>query len=297
MEKEINFGFLWRCLKKCWIFVLLAAILSAALAGLVASLLPKKYSSSVNFYIKNTNTELDYVSSQYIDVSDQLINDYVELIKSDVVLDQIKETYLVPNNSKAKEMSNDTLRDMISASSKERTSHFTIKITHTDSKVAHEVACAIKEVAPGAITNIVKDSSRTTQSYASGIATTIMEMKKNPENYEVIISGGNNKELLQEQIEALLKDNKQGLDFEIAQPCFESTNTPVLDKSADSPNVVRIALLVSIATAAIVYIIFFVIGLSQANITTEEDIKKHINIPVIGIIPSWEVSKQAKNAK
>lgn len=292
MEREINFGFLWKCLKRSWVFILLAAILAAAIAGFAASMLPKKYSSTVNFYIKNANTEMGNVSSQYIDVSDQLINDYVELIKSDVILDEIRETYLIPNDSKAKDMSNATLRGMISASSKERTSHFNIKITHTDPQVAYEIACAIREVAPSAVTNIVKDSSRTTQAYADNIAGTIMEIKKNPGKYEVLIEGGDNRDALAEQIEKLLKDNNYGYD--ISQPCFESTNTPALDKNADSPNVVKIALLVSIAAAVIVYIVFFIIGLAEMNVTTEDDIKKHVKIPVIGIIPSWETSKQAK---
>ena len=292
MEREINLGFFWKCLKKCWIFILLAAMLAAAIAGTVAAfVIPKKYSSSVNFYIKNSNAEQGVVTSQYVDVSDQLINDYVELIKSDVVLEQIRN-HLVENDSKAKDLSISALRSTITSSAKERTSHFTIKITHYDAKIAYEIALAIREVAPRAVTNIAKDSSKTTQSYANNIAATILEMKKAPEKYEVIMSGGDNKEVLTSQIEELLREHNYGID--ISQSCFLSTNTPVLDKKADSPNIVKISILSAAASAIIVYIIFFIIGLSEMNVTTEEDLRKHVSVPVIGIIPSWETSKQAK---
>ena len=293
MEREINLGFFWRCLKKCWIFILLAAILAAAIAGIfAATVIPKKYSSSVNFYIKNSNSDQGVVTSQYVDVSDQLINDYVELIKSDVVLDRILNEYLVPNNSKAKDLSISALRSTITASSKERTSHFTLKVTHYDPQIAYEIACAIREVAPKAVTDIAKDSSKTTAAYATNIAATILEIKKNPEKYEVWVQGGDNKEVLAAQIEELLREHNYGVD--ISQYCFLSTNTPVLDKKADSPNTVKIAALSATASAIIVYIIFFIIGLSEMNVTTEEDLRKHVKVPVIGIIPSWETSKQVK---
>ena len=197
MEREINLGFFWKCLKRCWIFILLAAILAATIAGIFAwTVIPKKYSSSVNFYIKNSNSDQGVVTSQYVDVSDQLINDYVELIKSDVVLEQLRDTYLIPNDSKAKDLSTSALRSTITASSKERTSHFTIKVTHYDPQIAYEIACAIREVAPRAVTDIAKDSSKTTEAYAANIAATIIEIKKNPEKYEVQVQGGDNKEIL-----------------------------------------------------------------------------------------------------
>ena len=292
MEREINLGFFWKCLKKCWIFILLASMLAAAIAGTFAAfVIPKKYSSSVNFYIKNSNAEQGVVTSQYVDVSDQLINDYVELIKSDVVLEQISK-HLVENDSEAKDLSISALRSTITSSAKERTSHFTIKITHYDAKIAYEIALAIREVAPRAVTNIAKDSSKTTQSYAANIAATILEMKKDPEKYEVTMQGGDNKEVLTSQIEELLREHNYGID--ISQSCFLSTNSPVLDKKADSPNIPKISILSAAASAIIVYIIFFIIGLSEMNVTTEEDLRKHIKVPVIGIIPSWETSKQVK---
>ena len=291
MEREINLGFFWKCFKKCWIFILLAAMLAAAIAGVfAATVIPKKYSSSVNFYIKNSNADQGVVTSQAVDVSDQLINDYVELIKSDVVLEQLRDTYLVPHDTKAKDLSISALRSTITASSKERTSHFTLKVTHYDPQIAYEIACAIREVAPRAVTDIAKDSSKTTSAYATNIAATILEIKKNPEKYEVQVQGGENKEVLSSQIEELLREHNYGID--ISQPCFLSTNTPVLDKTADSPHVAKIATLSAVASAIIVYVIFFIIGLSEMNVTTEEDLRKHVKVPVIGIIPSWESSKQ-----
>ena len=300
MEREINLGFFWKCLKKCWIFMVLAAIVAAAVAGTFAAfVIPKKYSSNVNFYIKNSNAEQGVVTSQYVDVSDQLINDYVELIKSDVVLSQIKtELGRVDDNgeaiydSKAKDLSISALRSTITASSKERTSHFTIKVTHYNAKIAYHISLAIRDVAPRAVTNIAKDSAKTTQAYAANIAATILEMKKNPEKYEVYMQGGNNKEVLTAQIEELLRENNYGVD--ISQSCFLSTNTPIEDGKADSPNIPKISILSAAASAIIVYIIFFVIGLSEMNVSTEEDLRKHITVPVIGIIPSWETSKQIK---
>ena len=118
-------------------------------------------------------------------------------------------------------------------------------------------------------------------------------MRDTPEKFpQIEISGDGNKEVLATQIEELLREHNYGID--ISQSCFLSTNSPVLDRKADSPNIPKISILSAAASAIIVYIIFFIIGLSEMNVTTEEDLRKHVSVPVIGIIPSWETSKQVK---
>ncbi len=279
MQLEISFGFLWKCLKKCWIVILAASIVVALIVGIFVYNLPKKYSSTVDFYVVNTNTSYDYTTSALLAASEYLINDYVELIKSDAILEQVAEQ-LNKDRSEGKQVTPSNLRGMISASSNSHTSLFTIKVTHTDPKFAYEVACAIEAIAPAAVTDIAKPDRLTNQYLVEVVWQSLDGLEKKD---GVTIDG-----VTKDDVTLLLKD--LGLDGSL--DCFTKVNSPVVDRSPDSPNTKKYAFYSAVITAVIVYVIFLVQGLLKMNISSEDDVKKFVNRPLIGTIPHWDNSSK-----
>ena len=45
--------------------------------------IPKKYSSSVKFYVVNINSDQDYASATNLAAAEYLVNDYIEIINGD----------------------------------------------------------------------------------------------------------------------------------------------------------------------------------------------------------------------
>ena len=274
MEHDISLGFLWRTLKKCWILIVVIAVVMAIIAGIFVSFIPKKYSSAVEFYVVNTNTSYDYTTSALLAASAFLINDYVELIKSDVVLSDIVD---VVNEGRAEKdmVTVKQARSMISSASSDNTSLFEIRVTHTDPKLAYDVACAIEQVAPKAVTDIAKPD-RLTNEYLVEVV------------WQSLGNLGKQDGVKKEDVQALLKN--LGLDGSLE--CFTTVNNPVVDKTADSPNVKKYVGLAAIGSATLVYLIFLIKGFFEMNVSSEDDVKRFIKRPLVGTIPHWE--KQSK---
>ena len=169
MEHDISLGFLFKTLKRCWIVMVIVALVAAIIVGVAVSLfIPKKYSSSVEFYVVNTNTSYDYTTSSLLAASEYLINDYVKIIKSDAILELVAEE-VNKDRAEDKKATVKELRSMISSSSEESTSLFTIKVTHTDPEYAHKVAMIIEDIAPEKVTEIAKPD-RLTNEYLVNVA-------------------------------------------------------------------------------------------------------------------------------
>ena len=173
MQNEISLSFFWKCFKKCWFLMIIFGIVVALIAGIFTNFLPKKYSSSVDFYIINTNTSYDYTTSALLSASSYLINDYIELIRSDAILSYIAEDV---NEGKPEEehITPKQIRAMITSSSTD-TSLFTIKVSSTDPHLALEIADAIERIAPGEVTSIAKPDRVTNENIYNALLTAINE--------------------------------------------------------------------------------------------------------------------------
>ena len=154
--KEINVSVIWTVFKKCFIKMLVIAILAAILMGVVTEFaIRKKYSSSITFYVVN-NTKTDYISSSYLAATEQLANDYIDIIRSDVMtiplserLEEEFDLYYTPAALKAKMLT----------STKPDSSIFNLKISDVDKDIAYTIAFCIAEMAPEVIKDVVKDWS------------------------------------------------------------------------------------------------------------------------------------------
>lgn len=276
MQNEISFGFFWKCLKKCWILLLVLSLVAGIVAGIITSFIPKKYSSSIDFYVVNTNTSYDYTTTALLSASSYLINDYIKIIKSEAVLNAVADD-LNADRTDANKITVGQLKGMISASSDD-TSVFTIRVTHTDRELAYKVAKSIEKIAPSKVTDIAKPDRITNQSIYEGILNTINK------NYEL----NGLKPITMDQLKESLKIN--GLSNTL--DCFTTLNTPTKAVSPDSPNMIKNVLVAVAAVAAFVYVIFVIKGVVELSVTTEDDVKKLIKRPLVGVIPHWESTKK-----
>ena len=133
---EISLNFLLKIFKKVWWKILIIAIIAVIVsASFTHFFIPKKYSSSVKFYVVNINSDYDYTSSSVVSAASYLINDYIAIIKSDRMLDQVmaeleKDGYT--NVTKAQ------INGMISGASATETSVTVLPITLFATFIAFE---------------------------------------------------------------------------------------------------------------------------------------------------------------
>ena len=329
MEHDISLGFLFKTLKRCWIVMVIVALVAAIIVGVAVSLfIPKKYSSSVEFYVVNTNTSYDYTTSSLLAASEYLINDYVKIIKSDAILElvarRLDENKALEKLNEGKEKKDQVtletvdeaqlqatidkfsaeeradvtkLRSMISSSSEESTSLFTIKVTHTDPEYAHKVATVIEDIAPENVTEIAKPD-RLTNEYLVNVAWQTMialekaYLKDQSDNNSIEINDTVAKNSILERygndaekaVETFLSE--AGLDGSL--DCFTTVNAPALDTAHDSPNALKYAAVAAVAAAAIVYLVFLIKGIFEMNVSSDDDVKKLVKRPLVGTIPHWE---------
>ncbi len=299
MEHEISLGFLLKTLKKCWLLIIIIALVTAITVGAAVSIfIDKKYSSSVEFYVVNTNTSYDYTTSALLAASEYLIADYVDLIKSDAVLDEIAaEVKATGKTEYAKKATAESIRGLISSSSGDSTSLFAIKVTHTDPEYACEVAKAIEKVAPGAVTDIAKPD-RLTNQYLYDVAwKTMLHIEKNYLAAQELepsdsAAAASIRERYDGDVEKAIEDYLKDAGLDGSLDCFTTVNKPTVDKSADSPSVLKYAGVAAIAVAVLIYAIFLIKGILAMSVSSEDDVKKFVKRPLVGVVPHWEGSQK-----
>lgn len=144
-----------------WVILVCAlAFMGLALAYTNLFVLPR-YQSSVTIYVNNSNSasETEYIANSDLTVSQKLVNTYVNIIKSDTVLQKVVDERDLPYTSSQ-------LRGMITASQVDSTEIFNVYVSNTDPEMAAKIANAIAEVAPDEIANFVIGSSTKIIDYA-----------------------------------------------------------------------------------------------------------------------------------
>ena len=154
MNVEIDLkGLLMTLLKRVWI-IILAAVLCCGLTFLyTVNFVEPQYEARVTMYVNNkSNQEGNAVSSGDLSVAIRLVNTYINIIKSDSVLDKvIAETKV---NISQKELSS-----RISASDLNNTEMFALTVRHGNPETAAVLANAIADIAPAEISAIIQGSS------------------------------------------------------------------------------------------------------------------------------------------
>ena len=146
-------------LKRAWIIVLCAIITALLTLGYTANFVQPMYQAQVTMYVNNNAGNTGAVSSGNLAVAMQLAKTYVNIIRSDRVLEKVIEETGAMLTTKQ-------VRGAISAETQEETEMFTVRVTTQDPQLSADLANAIARVAPGEISNIIEGSSAKVIDYA-----------------------------------------------------------------------------------------------------------------------------------
>lgn len=148
-------------LKKWWLIVLCAVIAGVIAFVYTAHFVTPMYRSSVTIYVNNSRggEQVDSISSSNLTTSQKLVNTYINMIRSDTVLEKVAAASEL-------NVSASGIREAMSASQIDETELFKVTITHADPQTAADIANAIAEVAPAEIANFVEGSSTKIIDYA-----------------------------------------------------------------------------------------------------------------------------------
>lgn len=154
-EVIIDLGKLGRVCLHWWWVIALVTILSAALAFYITTYyITPLYQSTVTVYVNNTKGggQIDSVSSSNLSTSQQLVNTYMSIIKSESVLNEVIESGNL-------DLTTDEIRKIMTTSQMDKTELFVIQILYPDPEMAAYIANVIAYVAPAQIESFVEGSS------------------------------------------------------------------------------------------------------------------------------------------
>lgn len=156
---EIDIRALMKALmKKAWIIVLCAVIAGAAFLGYTVAFVTPMYQADITFYVNNGNKG-GSVDSADLAVSLKLVNTYVNILKSDNVLEKVIETTGL-------DITTEKVRGMLTAEVVDETEMFEVRVLSPDPEMSQKIANAIADVAPIAISAIINGSNATPVDYA-----------------------------------------------------------------------------------------------------------------------------------
>ena len=284
MEHELTLKDIFACFKRNWWKILIFALLAAILIGVYTHFfVAKKYSSSVQFYIINTNEDMDFAQTNVISANTYLANDYIDIINGDDIMNAAC--------SKLEEkgyfgFTPALIRKRLSASTSEESSIFKITVTDTNPKRAYAIASVLAEIAPDMLTDITKYDERkvTVKSYEELLMIADDVESKYPDlaadlraKAEMLENSGHKSEFTKTY------DSK---------PAVAVVYNPIEPTSHNSPNVVRNCFIAAVIGAVLSFAFFAMRSLINTLIRTEDDIKKAFKYPIIGTIPSWDLSEK-----
>ena len=119
------------------------------------------YRASITVYVNNVNANetIEYVNASNLAASQQLVNTYVNMIRSDTVLEKVSQ-------SGDLEYTANQIRGMMTAGQVDETEIFEVYISHPNPEEAAKIANAIADVAPAEISYFVEGSSTKIIDYA-----------------------------------------------------------------------------------------------------------------------------------
>ncbi len=181
MAEQIDLFKLLQAYLAHWKMLICALVIGAAVAGgWTYMMVTPLYRANVTVYVNNikSNQQIDYISAGNLATAQQLVATYVNIIKSDTVLEKVvREANL--------DCSAEQLRRMMTAAQVGETELFDVYITHPDPQMAARIANAIATVAPGEIEEFVEGSSTKIIDYAK-----VPEIRFSPSYRRNVALGG-----------------------------------------------------------------------------------------------------------
>lgn len=291
MEKTVSLEHLWQIFKNTWWKILIVVLIVTIAAGVVTEFcVPRKYSSTTEFYIVNVNQTIDYTTSTTVAADQMLAKNYIEVIKSDAMMSMVGEK--LKENHEI-EMTNKQIRAMISSATNSNASSFSITVTAPHATLAYKIASYITELAPDLVTEITKPSEISATVKWETIASNLADKaEEDPKYAEVALAVQTAANKLAENEDTL---TVKGLQNRLQ--CIQVIREPVENPNHVSPNVIKVCILVALAVAILTYAFFFLREFLSSEIRTENDVKSLTDLPILGVIPRWDLSShKASNA-
>lgn len=153
---------LFACLQRWWL-ILICIVLAASITFVYTdNFVDPLYRAEVSFYVNNSTvaTNPNYsISSSDLATSQRLVLTYVNIIKSDLVLEKVVA-------ASGLNITAGQLRGCMTAESMDETELFKVQVTYRDPKIAQQLANTIAEVAPAEIANVMVGSATKVIDYA-----------------------------------------------------------------------------------------------------------------------------------
>ncbi|MGN1328116.1 MAG: YveK family protein [Eubacterium sp.] len=155
-EIEIDLRSIFSTLRKKIVFMILIALICGAVAGCYTNFfIQPKYTATVTLCAYNDNNRIGTdgsITSSEIDASQNLVNTYLEIIKSNTFLEKVADNLDY-------EITPGTIKSMISCGQVEDTFIFKVQVASTNAAQAAEIANTIAEICPDEIVRIVNAGS------------------------------------------------------------------------------------------------------------------------------------------
>lgn len=148
--------------KRAWIILLCAIIVAASTFVYTKAFVKRQYTASVTIYVNNNsnrNTAGNALSSGDLAVALRLVDTYVNIIKSDSVLQEVLDIT-------GANLTTDQVRSVLFAEAVEETEMFRVSITTPNAQMSADLANTIADVAPDKIAGIIEGSSAKVIDYA-----------------------------------------------------------------------------------------------------------------------------------
>ena len=146
-----------------WWIILLCGVIAAGVSLLYTRVtVTPMYRATVSVYVNNMKNTQDVnsITAGTLSAAQQLVNTYVNIIRSDRVLTKALEELRMDG------LTTDRLRGIMSATQVETTEIFYINVTHPNPEAAAEIANVLAQVSPAEIAAVVEGSSAQIIDYA-----------------------------------------------------------------------------------------------------------------------------------
>ena len=153
-ELEIDFSKIFYKMRDKFVIILVATLAAAVLSGLFTHFaITPQYSSTVKMYVYSNSDRISTdssISSSELDASQELINTYIYILKSDTVLEAVMKDLNIDDISLGQ------LRNSIDAQQATKTVAFEVTVTTDDPSRSAQIANSIAKIAPGEIVRVAK---------------------------------------------------------------------------------------------------------------------------------------------
>ena len=161
MELDLR-KLLLACLRRWWLILLAAAVFGGGALGYTLKFITPLYRAGITVYVNNVRSgeRIDYISGSNLQASQQLVNTYSNIIRSDTVLGKVAE-------AAGGDYTPETLRRLLTTAQIGETELFNVYLVHPDPAEAARLANAVANVAPAEIEGFVEGSSAKIIDYAA----------------------------------------------------------------------------------------------------------------------------------